>query len=308
VNGTEVVPGVRTVFKVDIDISLKVKDCPADGLAAVDFRVAHGLPPAPTREVRVKYAADSDEPICRALFWMLNDDADLVVKTGTKGGCYEFTYWCSGNLNSRPGEFGHGSTAGFMVPADLLRPFTDGSAGAADVAALMAELGVQTAHFKGEAAAKEKAKELEEAERKRLAAERDAASKAERQADADREAKEVAAWAEANGSDRLRACVANGWECKAVYHDERLAAEYPGWQFDGSNLPGWKEPRNPPVEAVELFETAKAMVPDSDRDTVGLVYWTADDEDGETTTGYAVLCCPPWADGNDIIYGYTGPV
>lgn len=173
VNGTEVVPGGRTVFKVDIDLSLKIKDCPASGLAAVDFRTAGALPGLPTNEVRVKYAADADEALCRALTSMLNEDADLVVKTGRTHSVYDFLFNCSGGLNSRPYPgYGGPSAYYFAVPPDLLQPFTGGSAGAADVAALMAELVIQTATIKGEVAAREKEREIEAAERKRLSDER----------------------------------------------------------------------------------------------------------------------------------------
>lgn len=291
------------MFKVNIDMSLNIQDCPASGLAAVDFRTAHGLPPAPTNEVRVKYAADADEVLCRVLFWAVNDDADLILQTGVTTYRFDFAYGCSGTLDSRPAGSGGRSTANFQVPADLLRPFTGGSAGAADVAALMAELGIQTATLKGEVAAREKEREIEAAERKRLSDNRDAEAKR----DKERAAERMAQWAAEFGSDRLKACVANGWECGAVYGDERLAVEYPGWQFDGEHLPGWREPRNPPADAIALFEKAKATVPDDAINTVELVYWTSTDDDGETVSGYAVTCSPDWSDTN-LVYGYNGPV
>jgi len=291
------------VFKVDIDISLSIKDCPKSGLAAVDFRTANGLPPAPTNEERVTYRADTDEALCRALSWALNDDADLIVQTGSVNYRFDFACGCSGTLDSRPGVSGGSSTANFQVPAVLLRPFSDGTANAPSVVALITELGVQTAHFKGEVAAKEKERESEAVERKRLRDEQDAQAKRNKELLAERMAK----WVSEFGSDRLKACVANGWECDAAYCDERLALEYPRWQFDGSHLPGWMEPRNPPVKAVAMFEQAKATVGDDALDTAELVYWTSTDDDGETVSGYAVTCKPDWTVSH-LVYGYDGPV
>lgn len=143
----------------------------------------------------------------------------------------------------------------------------------------------------------------ERAERKAKEAE----AKRKMEAEFQRE-QEMNAWIEAHGSDRLKACVANGWECGAAYRDERLAAELPGWERDGSHLPNWDEPRNPPANAIDLFERAKASVPAEYRDFVCLVYWTKEDDDGDTRCGYAATVELPWDDGGEAVYGYDGPV
>jgi hypothetical protein len=79
------------------------------------------------------------------------------------------------------------------------------------------------------------------------------------------------AWINEHGSARLRRCMAEGIECTTAYRDERLAAERPGWQWDTDGEDG--APRNPPAEAFELLDEARATAPDAK-----LVYLTIEEE------------------------------
>ena len=72
---------------------------------------------------------------------------------------------------------------------------------------------------------------------------------------------DIAAWIGAHGSERLRRCVAEGIECATAYCDERLAAERPGWQWDRDGEDG--APRNPPAEAFDLLDEARATAPNA---------------------------------------------
>lgn len=147
----------------------------------------------------------------------------------------------------------------------------------------------------------ERAKAEQEAEKARKEREKEAA-KARKEA-------EIEAWANQYGSDRLRRCVAEGIECGAIYRSERLNLEYPGWEIDDSSLPSWDEPRNPPTEALELLDKARASLPadwsEEDRKLATLVYWSKEDDDCETHTGYAVTVGSDVL--GDLVYGYDGP-
>lgn len=84
---------------------------------------------------------------------------------------------------------------------------------------------------------------------------------------------ERAAWIEQHGSVRLKRLVKEGIEHKAVYRDERLAKERPGWRTITSVPGGYEEPRNPPMAALELLDEARQVDKDAQ-----LVYWTIDHE------------------------------
>lgn len=145
-------------------------------------------------------------------------------------------------------------------------------------------------------------------------AEKEAQAAAEKQEKAERAAREraeIAAWAGQHGSERLRRCVREGIECGAVYRDERLASEYPDWEVDGSHMPNWVEPRNPPAEALELLDKARASLPadwtEEERAGAELRYWTGTDEYGEKVSGYVVTVDPGTWTADTLVYGYDGP-
>jgi len=107
----------------------------------------------------------------------------------------------------------------------------------------------------------------------------------ERREDAKKQvvATERASWIGEHGSDRLQRLLAEDIEHDAVYYDERLAADRPGWRWY-RDVPGRiDEPRNPPAEALALLDEARRIVPDAELQ----YYAIEDDETGEMLeTGY----------------------
>lgn len=122
-------------------------------------------------------------------------------------------------------------------------------------------------------------------------ARRDAAE-AEKKAAEQAETRERLAWIAANGSERLRRCVAEKISCLATYRDERLAAERPGWRWWDAVRGKDLDPRNPPAEAFDLLDEARAIAPDAELRFVEADAET-DDETGDETAheirGYACL-------------------
>jgi len=121
-----------------------------------------------------------------------------------------------------------------------------------------------------------------EAEVERLRAEREQAEAAEA---AEREAwqaayeAERAAWIEGHGSERLRRLAAEGIELDAVYRDERLADERPAWQWAKTSAAARKEPRNAPMQALDLLEAARADEPEATLAYLDTRRWVPHDED-----------------------------
>lgn len=77
-----------------------------------------------------------------------------------------------------------------------------------------------------------------------------------------RAAEARADWIRLHGSDRLKTCLEEGFEHRAAYLDERLAAERPGWvKATRSRRISLAEPRNPPAGALALLKEARAADP-----------------------------------------------
>lgn len=117
-----------------------------------------------------------------------------------------------------------------------------------------------------------------------------------------------ARWITDNGSRRLRRMLAEGIECDAVYRDERLKQECPGWEWEKNVRGEGREPRNVPKEAFDLLDNARETRPDAD-----LRYWTIEREPGEyygdpyedskyIWTGYVARA---YFLGDPVLYGYT---
>lgn len=107
-------------------------------------------------------------------------------------------------------------------------------------------------------------------------------------------------WAAAHGSPRLRRCLAEGIECEAVYRDERLALEYPGWRRE-VDVPGERqEPRNPPGAAFELLDEARKNPLTQD---AVLAFWVAPYQLPVPWRGYVAIASSPFG---EIVYG--GPL
>ncbi|MFB3910405.1 MAG: hypothetical protein ACE15D_18605 [Candidatus Eisenbacteria bacterium] len=113
-------------------------------------------------------------------------------------------------------------------------------------------------------------------------------------------------WAREHGSARLRGLLEEGIECGAVYRDERLALERPGWRWERDVYGTGNDPRNAPVEALDLLREARASLPEEERASAVLRYWVIEeghDRDGERIDGwrgYAVIA--PYL-GTEIVYG-----
>jgi len=89
-------------------------------------------------------------------------------------------------------------------------------------------------------------------------------------------------WINANGSSRLKRATAEGINCDAIYRDERLALDRPGWCWysdcDGKS----DHPRNPPDEAFEVLDEARKVEP-----TAKLQYHVIEAAEMEDENGYA---------------------
>jgi hypothetical protein len=68
-------------------------------------------------------------------------------------------------------------------------------------------------------------------------------------------------WIEEHGSERLRRCLAEGIEHGAIYRDERLALERPGWRWLEKVVGDTDEARNPPEEAFAVLDEARKIEP-----------------------------------------------
>lgn len=69
------------MFRITIDSTVVIKDCPKNGLDAIDFRKGHGLTPEPSNRYRVVVALDS-EPLCRQFADVTTEGADIVTSNG----------------------------------------------------------------------------------------------------------------------------------------------------------------------------------------------------------------------------------
>jgi hypothetical protein len=140
----------------------------------------------------------------------------------------------------------------------------------------------------------ERSRQYEELDRER----------ARKRAKAKREDEERAAWVNEFGSRRLKRLLAENIEHMAVYRDERLALDMPGWAWltDEVEL---DDPRNPPTEALDLLDRARATgTPDAK-----LHYYTIarepgdypdEREDDKAERGYVVAAKFL---GRDIVFG-----
>lgn len=95
-------------------------------------------------------------------------------------------------------------------------------------------------------------------------------------------------WIEAHGSKRLKLAGQEGIECWAIYRDERLALERPGWRWSADYIGEYSDPRNPPLDALEDLIKARKVAPDAK-----LAYWEAeienDEDENETWRGYCAV-------------------
>lgn len=74
---------------------------------------------------------------------------------------------------------------------------------------------------------------------------------------------QVGEWIRAFGSKRLKRMLEEEIECKAVYRDERLAAERPGWVYYNDIPERTHDPRNPPESAFDILDEARKVEPEA---------------------------------------------
>ena len=96
----------------------------------------------------------------------------------------------------------------------------------------------------------------------------------------------IVAWAQQHGSTRLQRALAEGIACEAVYRDERLAAERPGWVWESEVAGESSEPRNPSAEAFALLDVARSVDAEAT-----LVWWQAEHSCGDECYGHE---CPEY--------------
>jgi len=65
------------------------------------------------------------------------------------------------------------------------------------------------------------------------------------------------AWVAEHGSARLQDCHTEGFECEAIYRDERLAHDHPDWVWLAQCSGAGKDPRNPSSEAFGVLYAAR---------------------------------------------------
>jgi hypothetical protein len=109
---------------------------------------------------------------------------------------------------------------------------------------------------------------------------------------------QTVAWIQAHGSERLRRILDGGYlfGSLAVYCDERLALERPGWWWSATT-PGKVAggPRNPTVEAFALLDQALAV------DPAATLRYRAVPGAGRAAWAVAQFL------GRPVVYGFRGP-
>lgn len=70
------------MYKIEIDLEIRIDGCPSSGLAAIEFRETHGIPPEPTNKLRVSLRQEGEDRFarfCRAHSKLLDNNADLRI-------------------------------------------------------------------------------------------------------------------------------------------------------------------------------------------------------------------------------------
>lgn len=113
-------------------------------------------------------------------------------------------------------------------------------------------------------------------------------------------------WIELNGSDRLKKCSAEGIQCDAIYRDERLASERPGWCWYDQCVGASDAPRNPDSEAFEMLEDARKFDAESEMYFHTVSAYDEFDDDGftgERNNGWRGYTAEAMFQGKRITFG-----
>jgi len=111
----------------------------------------------------------------------------------------------------------------------------------------------------------------------------------------------MAAWVTLHGSNRLKRSVREGIECKAIYIDERLSLERPGWCWYSSCEGKSSEPRNPTESVFTLLDEARKF--DAEATLSYHVVEAECDEYGDESQGWRGYTCESTFLGKAIVYG-----
>ena len=288
------------MFQVNVSMTVKVEGCPESGLAAVDYRKAMSLEIRPTDWVRIEWKFES-ESVCREFADYLDSNADLIVENHSN--------WPASPLSAMPyalhGKHVHCS-GDHEVPANLIGDY-------------QASLALQTAEVRyaevsrdvanilrcikervqpilvrlREERAAEQAKREQETKDQEA---RDAVAKMVQQAnEAERRAQEAQkrqeyedtkrTWIMAFGSPHLRRLVEEGFSTDETYANERLAQQFPGWQW-GSRVMGCYDVADDSVnevtpEGIEILDQGRVFDAEAE-----LVYWTVRHLDARGNADY----------------------
>jgi hypothetical protein len=134
----------------------------------------------------------------------------------------------------------------------------------------------------------ERKKAEEEQERRQAMVQREeveARRKEAYEADEKKALAERESWIRQHGSARLRRLLQEGIKHTAIYREERLAMERPGWRYwdEIKSVKDTREPFNATEEALALLDEARQTAPDA-----VLRFWQQEDDGEETEpcTGY----------------------
>lgn len=230
------------MFKLKIEADVIVNGCPTDPWAAVEWRKAAGIPLRPDNIVEIRISTDQmDEELWRTARKYLNKQADIC------------TFYTGYSAQVDPIVLDL-DTVCTLVKYDTIYEVTRSSA-------VLLLLGIHSAVTEGHKA--EELKRAEEYNRKETARraeekKRQEANDAEQARKEKAEAEETARWAAEFGSPRLQRLLKEGIECKAVYRDERIALEYPGWRRYQDVSGHTSDARNASDTALELLDEARA--------------------------------------------------
>ena len=238
------------MYEVSININVKIAGCPLNGLAAADFRVAHGLDPRPDNRFVIVLKEPSDELLCRRFADALTVSANLRIDTGRSN------LEISPNLLARV----HGGDE-----VEVRKAIID----VVDV--VLADIKADEEKYEKER------REMSEIEARRRQANKEEEER--REAEETKIEVERIAWINEFGSDHLKMLVDEGIECKKIYRRERIQMEYPGWKRYWDVNGHIDDPKNPSAAAMLLLTTARAS--GGEKTESAELRWFEDDESNE---------------------------